>query len=230
MCKSLNQWTGRYSYNFVAGPGVSIAGVLLWSIWRVGKMCCKDLVGLHQIKGGEHGCAMFRRYSRSSTLMPVTCCLLGLKKGLLTLSGARFLEVVACKSDGIMVLSPDMACSDLTEAYGKDVVNFMLSNLKMFSVVPFWTNILKHDIEVGDSTQVKQHHTSQCHEIMTMLTMLAGAAFFSKLDLWTTWWVHSDIADCTRRHVSSTTWSPDHLPSHQDYASRAQWSLWPTAW
>lgn len=91
----------------------------------------------------------------------------------LALSGADLLGTVSGESDDLNFPSPavlqghlqnleilswlDLYLNDLIGAQRNDVVILIKSNLPLFSDVPTRSHILKHDIDVGNSTSIKQH-------------------------------------------------------------------------
>uniref|UniRef100_A0A671UEB7 Gypsy retrotransposon integrase-like protein 1 n=1 Tax=Sparus aurata TaxID=8175 RepID=A0A671UEB7_SPAAU len=56
-----------------------------------------------------------------------------------------------------MLSKLDVCLPHLTQAQHEDVVSLIKSHLSLFSDVPTRTNVLQHDIDVGDSPPIKQH-------------------------------------------------------------------------
>lgn len=106
------------------------------------------------------------------TRTPIVRRISGLKT-VLALSGSELPEEVAGESDNVVVSSSELVqgClknseilsrldkhfSDLDGAQRADIVILIWSNLDLFSDEPTGTNVLEHDIDVGDSTRIKQH-------------------------------------------------------------------------
>lgn len=91
----------------------------------------------------------------------------------MALSGADSLGTVSGEWDDFIFPSPavvqghlqnleilpwlDLYLNDLSGAQRDDVVILIKSNLPWFSDVPTQSHILTHDIDVGNSTSIKQH-------------------------------------------------------------------------
>lgn len=94
-------------------------------------------------------------------------------KTVLALSGADLPAAGVGKSDGFggpssevvqgrlrnseILSCLDTFLADLNGAQRDEIIGLIFSNLELFSDVPTWTNVLEHDIEVEDSSPVKQH-------------------------------------------------------------------------